>query len=104
MSTPYDDLVQRFTYKPGVRLSCNERANGTLELLLSTEAFNSRHPEALPRTFSRTHTIERGLTDEEVRDALVNLVGWWERHEMMEWMRWDGELIIDPHANGRLLP
>lgn len=103
MTTAYDDVVARFTYKPGVRFTCEPR-NGMVKVDLIAVTRDSRNPEAEPRDFAVSRLLSPDLPPGLVREELVQLCTWWEQHELMEWARWDGELINDPHAEGKLRP
>lgn len=94
MSDTYDELLARFTYKPGVVLSCIEWPEYAT-LAVATFGPNSRG--GVDRAFSATRRIPLGLSSEQFRDQLVGLIRWWEEHEAYEWMRWDGALVHEPH-------
>lgn len=94
--TDYTSALARLRYKPNVTLTCYDD-NGTPTFLLSTDGANSRRADHQTRPFTVTRAIRRGLTDEQVRDAAIALIAWWELHEMFEWLRLDGTLIWDPH-------
>lgn len=99
--------LERFTYKPGWRFSMlppllqefGYEYENQGKLLIEAMLVNSRGPVRLDQlipivsTYPTYHVRDRDQFRRWVRSCIERL----ERHEQMEWLRYDGELIEDPH-------
>lgn len=90
----FEGMLERFTYKPGVKLGIGFQHDRPT-ITVTTEGDNSRGGP--PREFTASRAIRPDLTPEQFRDEMVGLIRWWEQHEAFEWMRWDGDIILEPH-------
>lgn len=104
--------LSRYTYKPGwtFRLLPRETVgweHPSVELEISFRAPDSRaQPGTVPRISEVTQVtmlaeaeVERFREFPELfRAKIRHLIITLEMHEMDEWLRYDGELVSDPHA------
>lgn len=96
--------LQRFTYKPNFTLLFNAERLGGLSVYIKARVPNSR-PGAKTLVVSNTARLDMGVTILGREDVERWLTSWlqaqleaFERHELAEWFRRDGELVKDPHA------
>jgi hypothetical protein len=102
----FDELhaaVARYSYKPGYRISVTTEA-GALDFavtgrLVADDIPDANHPERKSRivytqTFGDLRDMDRNSLHFMVRDLVLG----WERHELNEWLCYDGKKVKDPHA------
>jgi hypothetical protein len=89
--------LKRVTYKPGTIL----RIERGYYLRLYTKVPDSRGKKHKRRWINTwralPHLSDRGITKRELMQAVLEVTEAQEEHEQMEWLRFDGELLADPH-------
>lgn len=96
-------LIERITYKPEVKVSADRSVlMDILHISFSRLALDSENPENTERKFvSSFHSVR--ADDLEIMDQLELLARIrrflldFETHEMNEWLRFDGQRLVDPH-------
>lgn len=91
------DELSRYRYKPTWRLELHG-AGDTAVLVVRYNAPDSRNPGGLIRPEGRRAL--KPTTDPRVfADDVLAQLDDIERHETREWLRYNGELVFDPHAD-----
>jgi hypothetical protein len=113
----FQDLVGRITYKPGYRLRVLDDLSGRqgmgCVLSIQFRQPNTYRPAEVIELAQNFHVpawlLERWgelaeARPDEARMRMMRYVrkalGWHELHERDEWIRVDGTMVFDPHAEG----
>jgi hypothetical protein len=92
------DILDRVTYKPGVRFYL-EMSAGILRLHMQNPVTDSE-----PGKYAESVTLGYQIFPEHIQNetqflgTLQELITRWERHESAEWLRLDGVKVWHPHA------
>ena len=110
--------IQRYTYKPGWHLTTRTEPGGlqfapfphvdgklyNLRLNIDFSAEDSRNPGRRIALHAE-RLIPAGIPEEGLlRRWLIDVLQDIEYHELREWLRYDGQLVDDPHAESRAAP
>lgn len=100
--------LARFTYRAGWNLtidgSGNPRYGGVFTLTVDYETPDAHHPDRPVRVVARRTVPDLAIMVEDsftvwLQSVLFDV----ELHESREWLRRDGVLVQDPHAQGNRL-
>jgi hypothetical protein len=95
------EILDRVTYKPGVKLYLERDRYDVrvLRLGICTPVTDSE-PEKYAETISLSYEIFPKYIENETQflGTLQELITRWERHESAEWLRLDGVKVWHPHA------
>jgi hypothetical protein len=92
------DILDRVTYKPGVKFYLELRGQ-QIRLGLHTPITDTE-----PGAFGETLNLDYQIFPEYIQNetqflgTLQELITRWERHESAEWLRLDGVKVWHPHA------
>jgi len=88
--------LARYTYKPGWRLTIAPHTGFGAVLHVGYDAPDSRTPGETARIESR-HVIDP-WDAEHLAEFVAQALRQAEMHELAEWLRYDGVMVDDPHA------
>jgi hypothetical protein len=93
------EILDRVTYKPGVKLYLGHDFQDQLRLCISTPVTDSE-PAKYAETITLGYLIYPDYIENETQflGTLQELIMRWERHESAEWLRLDGVKVWHPHA------
>jgi hypothetical protein len=106
-STDILRYLKRVTYKPGYKFSCwvDEQYQGNIVLNLVIPVPDSTRADHKEVSIVYTDFLPIDAVLRYGETLLVEMLTkfflGWERHEMDEWLRLDGKMYRDPHANDR---
>lgn len=101
--------LARFTYKPGWRFVLDASGHaftlgGEMSpfnvVRVSYPAKDSRRPDEVETTIKVKISVPPYIEDEDAFARwLIEAISEIERHEAQEWLRRDGVMLFDPHAD-----
>jgi hypothetical protein len=94
-------LLERVTYKPGSRFSVERPPGGPAFLQLKLYVQDVNNP-ARTTPLCHARPLEDSQLDEMsdaelIKTLVYQSIAEMERHEIHEWLRFDGVPVIDPH-------
>jgi hypothetical protein len=96
--------LKKFTYKPGYKFSCwVDEGHDALVLNLVAPVPDSTTIDHKEVSIEWTQMVEfrkiYHLPPDYLMDFVKQFFLGWERHEMQEWLRFEGVMLSDPHAD-----
>lgn len=93
-----DILQHNVSYKPGVRFTF-ENAGDRIIAHMATPTEDARGPRRTVQGYTAVYVYAEHTT-EHLHYFLREMVRRFELHEADEWLRFNGDLLHDPHAAG----
>jgi hypothetical protein len=93
------EVIQTITYKPGYTFTWDQCDDGRFLFYLHTPAIQDAKHVDRKFTIRRFEyfLIESCQTQADVRQCFIDLILGWEKHELYEWLKFDGKQFKDPH-------
>lgn len=97
------DVVARFTYRPDVEIRVAlpnlQQAMTPAKLLLVVDTEDSRNPGKRIKVVHQTWIPQWVNTEDMAKAFIRQCIAVMVAHEMDEWLRFDGQLLRDPHEH-----
>ncbi len=97
-------IIKAFTYKPGWQFIASPMPSIVegidLRLIIISQTIDARpeHNGNVAQVQMFFDLTISHMTEEMIIEHVQNIIKGLELHEMDEWLRYDGELVVDPHA------
>lgn len=96
----YDEIIAaltKFDYKPGYEIEVQSSGTGWVMLGMTASVPDSRGRQGSIHVFQSIQVRSSTLSLDFLKYVVRELCDQFEQHEIDEWLRYDGELIKDPH-------
>ena len=97
----FDQLVRSISYKPGVMFAPGQIAFDSVTFQLRAQTVNADHPSMTIQLMSQeiipAERVRRFSMEEAKHWIRARIIDF-EKHECDEWLRFNGERLVNPHG------